>query len=199
MPGLPPGAQWRASAPAAQDNEVIEFSWAGETARHIGTVVHRWLQRLADDALEGWTPARIEALRPRLARELGRRGVHPAECNNAAARVVRALAQTVQDERGRWLLGPRTDARSEYRVRRVVGDVLHSYVMDRVFRDDHGVRWIADYKTSSHEGADIDAFLDRERTRYAAQLARYAAALGEPATKLGLYFPLLSGWREWES
>ena len=64
----------------AQDNEEIEFSWAGETARHVGTVVHRWLQRIADDALAGWTPARIEALRPRLARELERRGVRPAEC-----------------------------------------------------------------------------------------------------------------------
>ena len=36
---------------------------------------------------------------------------------------------------------------------RVVGNVMHSYVMDRVFRDDEGMRWIADYKTSSHEGA----------------------------------------------
>ena len=199
MPALPPAAKWRAPAADAQDNEVIEFSWAGETARHVGTVVHRWLQRLADDALEGWTPARIEALRPRLTRELERRGVSPAECRDAAARVVRALTRTVADERGRWLLGPRKDARSEYRVRRVVGDVLHSYVMDRVFRDDDGVRWIADYKTSNHEGADMESFLNRERTRYAGQLARYAAALGEPATKLGLYFPLLAGWREWES
>ncbi len=57
-----------------------------------------------------------------------------------------------------------------------------------------------DYKTSSHEGADQDAFLERERVRYQAQLARYAAALGSgPGTQLGLYFPLLAGWREWES
>jgi len=196
MPVLPSGAQWQAPAPDAQDHEVIEFSWAGETARHVGTVVHRWLQRLADDALEGWTPARIEAMRPRLALE--RRGVRPAECNEAATRVVRALTQTLTDERGRWLLGPRADARSEYRVRRLVGNVMHSYVMDRVFRDDNGVRWIADYKTSGHEGSDVDVFLDRERLRYEAQLARYAAALGEPRTKLGLYFPLLAGWREWE-
>jgi hypothetical protein len=199
MPALPPAAQWQAPAPDAQDNEVIEFSWAGETARHVGTVVHRWLQRLADDALAGWTPARVESMRPRLARELERRGVRPAECNDAAARVVRALTQTLNDERGRWLLGPRADARSEYRVRRVVGAVLHSYVMDRVFRDEQGARWIADYKTSSHEGGDVDAFLDRERVRYEAQLARYAAALGEPRTRLGLYFPLLAGWREWEN
>lgn len=198
LPDLPPAAQWQAPAASAQDNEVIEFSWAGETARHVGTVVHRWLQRLADDALEGWTPARIETLRPRLARELERRGVRPADCTEATARVVRALVQTLNDERGRWLLGPRADARSEYRLRRMVGNVLHSYVIDRTFRDDDGKRWIADYKTSSHEGSAVDAFLDRERIRYEAQLARYAAALGEPDTMLGLYFPLLGGWREWE-
>jgi ATP-dependent helicase/nuclease subunit A len=199
FPALPPAVQWQAPAANVQDNEVIEFSWAGETARHVGTVVHRWLQRLADDALEGWTPARLESMRPRLARELERRGVRPAECGDAAARVVRALTQTLNDGRGRWLLGPRADARSEYRVRRVVGNVLHSYVMDRVFRDENGARWIADYKTSSHEGSDVDAFLDRERVRYEKQLARYAEALGEPRTKLGLYFPVLAGWREWES
>ncbi len=61
-----------------------------------------------------------------------------------------------------------------------------------------GARWIADYKTSSHEGSDVEAFLDRERIRYEVQLARYAEALGEKPTKLGLYFPLLAGWREWE-
>ena len=199
LPALPPAALWQAPPAPRQDDEVIEFSWAGETARHVGTVVHRWLQRLADDALEGWTPARIEAMQPRLARELERRGVSPAESRDAAARVVRALTQTLQDERGRWLLGPRKDARSEYRVRRMAGNVLHSYVMDRVFRDDDGARWIADYKTSSHEGTDVEVFLDRERVRYEAQLARYAAALGEPHTRLGLYFPLLAGWREWKS
>ena len=198
LPPVPPPAQWQAPPPDAPETEVIEFSWAGETARHIGTVVHRWLQRLADDALVGWTPARIESLRPRLARELERRGVRPADCNDAATRVMLALTQTLNYERGRWLLGPRADARSEYRVRRVVGDVLHSYVMDRVFRDDEGKRWIADYKTSSHEGSDVEAFLDRERERYERQLVRYAEALGEPPTKLGLYFPLLAGWREWE-
>ena len=198
IPELPPAAQWRAPAADAQDNELIEFSWAGETARHVGSVVHRWLQRFADDALEGWTAVRIESLRPQIARELERRGVRAAECTEAAARAVRALVQTLQDERGRWLLGPRMDARSEYRVRRMVGNVLHSYVMDRTFRDDDGKRWIVDYKTSSHEGGDVDAFLDRERVRYEAQLARYAAALGEAPTRLGLYFPLLAGWREWE-
>ena len=32
-----------------------------------------------------------------------------------------------------------------------------------------------------------------------AQLERYASALGGGSSDLGLYFPLLSGWREWKS
>jgi hypothetical protein len=52
-----------------------------------------------------------------------------------------------------------------------------------------------DYKTSSHGGADVEAFLERERGRYTDQLARYARALGD-VDRLGLYFPLLAGWRE---
>ena len=32
-----------------------------------------------------------------------------------------------------------------------------------------------------------------------AELERYAAALSDPrGVKLGLYFPLLAGWRDWE-
>jgi len=36
--------------------------------------------------------------------------------------------------------------------------------------------------------------------RYAAQLERYAQVLArETPAKLGLYFPLMSGWRDWGS
>jgi ATP-dependent exoDNAse (exonuclease V) beta subunit len=74
----------------------------------------------------------------------------------------------------------------------------NTYIVDRIFRTAEDVRWIVDYKTSSHEGRDPEGFLDRERERYRAQLERYAGALaaGE-SPMLGLYFPLLAGWRQW--
>ena len=198
LPAPPLAVQWRAPAVAQQQNEVIEFSWAGETARHIGSVVHRWMQRIADDGLDGWTRDRVNALKPRLVGELERRGVPRDQCNDAAARAMRALAQTLEDKRGRWLLGAHADAKSEYRMRVAVGGAVYGCIMDRIFRDENGRRWIVDYKTSSHEGGDVEAFLDRERGRYEKQLMRYAQALGEASTMLGLYFPLLAGWREWE-
>jgi len=75
-------------------------------------------------------------------------------------------------------------------------------VIDRAFVDAAGVRWIVDYKTSRHEGAGREEFLDREQERYRPQLERYAALmrkLGPEPVRLGLYFPLLGAWREWDA
>ena len=69
----------------------------------------------------------------------------------------------------------------------------------RTFVESKGTRWIIDYKTSSHEGGGLDEFLDEQQRRYRDQMERYArllAPLGEPI-RLGLYFPLVGGWREW--
>ena len=192
LPAPPAPVAWQAPPEGRDAEQQIEFSWVTETARHVGTVVHRWLQRIADDGLEGWDTNRVERLRSRFRIELRQRGVSPAELEKAANLVATALQNTITDERGRWLLRPHPEARSEYRLR----DAMRRYVIDRVLRDEDGVRWIVDFKTSRHEGADIEAFLDRERERHGPQLERYAHALGE--ARLGLYFALLRGWREWD-
>jgi ATP-dependent exoDNAse (exonuclease V) beta subunit len=184
----------REAAAASGD---IEFSWAGETARHIGSVVHRWLQNIAEDEMKGWDRTRIEGLRPAFRNELAAQGVEESGLATAAGRVVAALANSLEDERGRWLLGPQRDARNEYRITAVLDGVQRHLVIDRLFTDAEGRRRIIDYKTGGHEGADVEVHLDREQARYRAQLERYAAALG--GGQPGLYFPLLSGWREWPS
>jgi ATP-dependent exoDNAse (exonuclease V) beta subunit len=194
-PILPPEPVRWTAPPEAREEEQIEFSWAGETARHVGTVVHRWLQRIAEDELRGWDAKRVEALRPRFSRELERRGLPSSDLRAATDRVVAALAGTLSDARGRWILGPHEVARSEHRLRIHGADGFRSYVIDRMFRAAGGMQWVVDFKTSRHEGANIDAFLDAERIRYAAQLDAYAAALG--GASRGLYFPLHAGWRTW--
>jgi hypothetical protein len=40
-------------APKAAAQQSVEFDWATETARHVGTVVHRELQRIARDGAVG--------------------------------------------------------------------------------------------------------------------------------------------------
>jgi ATP-dependent exoDNAse (exonuclease V) beta subunit len=127
--------------------------------------------------------------------ELAVRGVRAGELDGAVERALAALAAALGDPRGRWVLGPHPHAATEHRVTTFADGAIRRLVIDRLFETAAGERWIVDYKTSAHEGADREGFLDRERDRYAAQLERYARALGG-AHRLGLYFPLLGGWRE---
>jgi ATP-dependent exoDNAse (exonuclease V) beta subunit len=196
-PEAPPAARWSAPVQESRVRDDIEFSWAGETARRVGVVVHRWLQRLAEDELRGWDRARVESLRGGFRRELAVHGVREAELDESTGRVAAALAAAIEDPRGRWLLGPQREARNEYRVTALVGGERRSFVIDRTFLDAEGNRWVADYKTSRHEGADREGFLDREQERYRAQLEAYAQALAPGGAMLGLYFPLLAAWRQW--
>ncbi len=197
LPEAPAAVRWTAPEEGRQEED-IEFSWAGETARHVGTIVHRWLQRIADDELRGWDARRVDALKTRFAKELERRGVPPPELKASTEQVGAALKNATSDERGRWVLGPHPEARSEHRIRVKGAAGASTYIVDRIFRTAEGVRWIVDYKTSRHQGADREAFLDSERERYRAQLEGYAAALAAGPASLGLYFPLLGAWREWE-
>ena len=200
LPAPPPALAWSAAREGARSQDEIEFSWAGETARHVGSVVHRWLQRIAEDEMRGWDAARIESMHAAFSNELLARGVEAAQLADAAARVARALANTLADPRGRWLLGLQQDAQNEYRLTAVVDGSRRMLVIDRTFTDAEGRRWIVDYKTGAHEGTNADAFLEREKERYRAQLERYALALAQgEAAMLGLYFPLLAGWRQWSA
>jgi ATP-dependent exoDNAse (exonuclease V) beta subunit len=195
LPAPPPAVVWTPPVDEARTQDDIEFSWVGETARHVGSVVHRWLQRVADDALVGWDEERIAGMREAVSAQLAGRGVPDAELDWASDRVLAALANAITDKKGRWLLGPHERAYSEHRLVALIDGERRRLVIDRLFVTPEGEQWVVDYKTSSHEGADVEAFLGREQERYAEQLRRYADALGGKA-RCGLYFPLLAGWRE---
>jgi hypothetical protein len=86
------------------------------------------------------------------------------------------------------------------RLSTITGEALEHLRLDRTFVDTGGTRWIIDYKASIHEGANIDAFMDNEVIRYRPQLERYAAAMAcidSRPIRVGIYFPLLGGFRDW--
>jgi ATP-dependent helicase/nuclease subunit A len=201
LPSPPGSVALVSEPPIREESEPIEFDWVRETARQIGTVAHRLLHRMAVEGLERWTGERIAAERPRVQRELAQAGFTGAEATAAVEEVLSALVKTRSDPRGRWLFDARhVDARSEFAVTQSRAGAFVHRVLDRTFVDTNGTRWIVDFKLSRHQGAGLESFLDRERERYAEQLEGYAEALralDARPIRLGLYFPLLGGWREW--
>jgi ATP-dependent helicase/nuclease subunit A len=176
-----------------------EFVWAGQAAAHVGTVVHRYLQRIAEQGLAQWNTQRVAALQTAFGHELELLGVEAAECVSAAKRVGTALTRALTDRHGQWVLGQHENAHSELKLTIRAGNTLEHIRLDRTFVAE-GLRWIVDFKTSQHEGGDLDAFLVSEVERYAPQLERYARAVAADERRpvqLCLYFPLLGELRSW--
>lgn len=202
---------WRAPAPALPvparagrtdgAREPIVFDWVRERARQIGMAAHDLLRRIAEDGIAQWSAERVRREHDRVERECLAMGLAPAEAQSGADLVVEAAVALLDDARGRWLFDLRHDAaHSELALTGLLDGAPAHIVVDRTFVDSHGARWIVDFKLSRHEGADRDAFLDSENERYRPQLERYARVvrgLDTRPIRLGLYFPLLRGWREW--
>jgi ATP-dependent exoDNAse (exonuclease V) beta subunit len=202
-------ADWEAPQPAAPvprprksftpASERIEFSWAGESARLTGELVHRLLQLIAEQGMPHWQETGGMAARVGWCRRfLARSGIRGERAELIVARTEEAIGNCLHSERGRWILAPHQDAQCELSLTASIDGQLSTLVLDRSFVFE-GSRWIIDYKTSSHAGGDLEGFLRNEAERYAPQLASYRAAVAineDRPVRTALYFPLLDRFRE---
>jgi ATP-dependent helicase/nuclease subunit A len=175
-----------------------EFSWVGPSARAAGTVVHGELEFLA-------TVSDLPALdfflrRARYRKDLRQLGVAPAEAESLADSIAHRFTQLATDATVHWLLSPQhRQARSELRLTGMVAGRIRNIIVDRTFVDADSVRWVIDYKTSSHSGGGLNAFLDAEVERYRSQLELYRILVqrqGPEPVRVALYFPWLGVLRE---
>ena len=189
MPVMPAPAHWEVAVTPPEEPHEPSFEWVSESLRLAGTVVHAYLQKLA----LGSAIPDAQAIRAALIHA----GVTRTELNKTAQRVARALEQTRTSARAQWILAPHQDAQSEYAIAGIVDGQLVRGTVDRTFIE-NGTRWIVDFKTSEHQGANLEVFLDEQQRRYRDQMTRYARLL-EPLglpVRAALYFPLLDEWRE---
>ncbi|MEM7610106.1 MAG: UvrD-helicase domain-containing protein [Pseudomonadota bacterium] len=197
LPGPLGARDHRFESPASRLE--IEFDWAGDNARHVGTVVHEWLYRLAGEAEPIAALSQIRGFDARTQQRLGQLGVPRAQLADAVASVQLAVEQGVHAEIGQWILAnDHADSAAELPLAGLVDGRVVRVVIDRILRDERGYLWIIDYKTSQHEGGGIEAFFLNESERYTAQLLRYRQLVTQyyetnerapGPIKLALYFP----------
>jgi len=200
-------------------------------ARAFGNVVHAALESLAGRIANGQSAD--ELLRelpdwlPRLAALLRADGLAQATVARLAHEAQTAVAATLRDPDGLWLLASHAAAAcelaltawpSEPNTESTVSAIPArpiSIRIDRIFRagtspqaPGEDVLWIVDYKTSSpHSSTSLDEFLAAERKTYAPQLETYARVLAQsysrqahPApreVRLALYYPTLPRLQWW--
>lgn len=175
---------------------VVEYYWVGSSLRHAGTILHRWLQKAADGSAQ-LDPGSLSELRPVNERWSERLDVAAGEVSEVCDRVEDALRGILTDPKGQWTLYG--EGHAELPVTGLWNGRVESIVIDRVRIDEDGVHWIVDYKTSTHEGGDLERFLNQESERYKPQLQKYAglySAMNNKPVRVALYFPLLQEFRE---
>ena len=193
-----PAIEWQpyTAGNATDETELrdrVSFDWATDLQRHVGIVVHAILQ----NADEG---ENFESHSSTISAALLAQGLFGDRLREATFRVEKALRATAADPRGRWILRRHLEDQREYSLCGNVGGRVRHFTLDRTFVDDAGIRWIIDYKTGWHEGSNLEAFLDNEQERYRPQLENYRwlmSRLDSRPIRLGLYFPMLQSWREW--
>ena len=184
---------------ASTENHVdkqVDYYWVGSSARHTGTIVHRWLQQAADGQVS-IDEDDLSTLRPINKQWAERLGVPSQNTDEVCDRVEEALHGILADPKGRWSLYG--EGHAELALTGLWDTKVESVVIDRVRIDDNGVHWIIDYKTSTHEGGNLEGFLHQESERYRPQLEKYATlykALGHSAVRVALYFPMLQKFHE---
>ena len=192
LPGLAPAAEQS----GAGGESKVEYYWVGAAARHAGTIVHRWLQRISD-GIVNIDGRNIAALRPTSRLWARRLGVRNEEIEAVCDRAAVALEKISADAKGRWLL--QGEGKTELALSGVIDGRVQGVVIDRIRIDDDGVHWIVDYKTSTHEGGGLEGFIEQEADRHRPQLEKYAAIYGnltDAPVRTALYFPLLQVFRE---
>ncbi len=185
----------------SSDKEPQPYQWINQNAAIVGTLVHRYLQSMAEEGLEHWSDSRIEQLSDAFKQYFKQQFVADDAIESCVEKTVEALKRSLTDEVARWILSPHKEAACEYELSTRSQDQFASYVIDRTFVDENDVRWIIDYKTSENSSDDHDAFFAAELDKYREQLQRYSeimSAIDKRSVKCGLYLPMHQKLLEYE-
>ena len=137
-------------------------------AADVGTLVHRYLQLIAEDGLTYWPVHRVADLKRQMALWFEKQGYTSQESSFLAHEVASQLKVTLESEDGRWILGPHEEAVCEKSYTTLAEGVMQTHVIDRMFKVD-GVRWRVDYKTTSVVASDVTQLNED----HVGQLSRY--------------------------
>lgn len=168
-------------------------------AKQTGTLIHQILQQICLQGVDWWQQQSSSDQEGYLKANLLNLGMLNAEISIAINTVQQAIANTLQDARGKWILQPHEFSAAEFPITAIIDDAPTPLVIDRTFVDENNVRWIIDYKSAQDTENDLEKFLDAQQKEYQEKMWHYYQAMREldqREIRIGLYFPLMAAWRE---
>ena len=137
----PPASVLALTQQALETDEILEFDWASESARLVGTVVHKQLEYLSKKGVHSSADVDLSRLSTISRQMLRHEGVPLELLDQAVDKVNASLRGMLNDERGRWILSTEhSEVHSEYAISSVFDGKVYNMVIDRTFIDEKGER-----------------------------------------------------------
>ena len=202
LPSLPTGHTLDDFVPRYQysdENNTVELDWSSPGSRHIGTVIHRYMQLIGEQGIKAWSIDRVKQYHSQIHNHLKNLGTPAGDLKTASDKVSLALTLVLQDKKSEEMLSNRHNfSACEYPVTFNSRVGPKNLVIDRIYTDRRGITWVVDYKTATpHDKQSMESFLEQQRENHEPQLKLYQTALqqaGFEKVKIALYFPLLTYW-----
>ena len=184
-----------------QHRKRTAFTMPSNYHQLLGTITHRILYHLSQQGLNWWSLRDTADQVYYIEQQYRQINMSPDQIDAATKATMQMINNAINDDRGQWILANHNQAESEFAITTHTDGKLTALVIDRTFIDDNGNRWIIDYKSSTLSDDDLDKFLATEANKYREKMQAYGNAMrlsDERPVKLGLYFPALPAWREWD-
>lgn len=173
------------------------FALQDNAAILIGIVTHKILQMISQLGIPWWRDINHHQY---INQQLKILGIAINMLVTAENKIQLMIKNTLNDQRGQWILQNHSDAKSEYAISAQINQEVQRLVIDRTFVDEGGTRWIIDYKTSTLSQHDLNDFLKNQQEKHLEKMKKYCHAMQQidkRPIRLGLYFPAFPAWYEW--
>lgn len=168
--------------------------------RLIGIVTHKIIQQITLHSVLWWH----EHAQPidYVKQNLMQLGIDKNTLDYTIKIMIEGINRCFCDQRFQWIISKHQSAQSEYAISTYIQNEVKKLVIDRTFIDSDGTRWIIDYKTAALNNEQLEDFIQHEQNKYLEKMHLYAKAIQtseKRRTRLGLYFPFIPAWQEWEA
>ncbi len=198
---LPKKYQWKqpkdfmlpdSPLPQHKKKDTIETSSTFEMT--VGTLVHHslcWLTKNRDQGFDQLIP---------FIRLWSDNQTHDSKIKGALfEKVTYQVEQTLENEKGKWILKSRENEVSEFGLTGIVDGVIQRVFVDRMFIDDR-TRWIIDYKSGApKETQTKETFHQEQIARHKPQLKTYltiASNIYPEKIRTALFFTAIATFEE---
>jgi ATP-dependent exoDNAse (exonuclease V) beta subunit len=159
----------------------------------LGTLIHEALEAIVTERINVETDFFFNRSRKYWQLKIRHFTINPATIDGHINFIEKSIRDSVQDNNYGWIFNPDLkESQCELKLSKKTRHRNFSYVIDRTFIDDQGVRWIIDYKSSTLPSKlSIVAFIEEQSNLYRPQLENYLdlfSQIDQRPIKLALFF-----------